>query len=270
MKKILTLVMVLGTASMVYAAQTGGLATTDSVVTVGAKLYSLQEAAAYFNNSFWVRTFSKLNSMVPRNTEHSQKLCDMHQAIMPVTITVTNKSDTPRYLPVNNWVTGFDAAYNTASIAAAYGQPWTGFAVSGLLMLAGAGLMKSSVAYHDEYRNVDHELDRVRVTPAGYRFDEPVDATIGATFLALGGYMAYKLWKAQSTSTTLRTLQPRIVRTVNGKRVETQVAVKTVRDMSFYELPAGSAFETMLFVPRTSTDVKVVVTALKEATLPKA
>lgn len=169
----------------------------------------------------------------------------MHKVVMPVKVLVTNKTHSPVYLPVTGWATGFDYSYNPASLATVYPKQWMQFAVSGTLAAFGALVLGAVIAKAFEHKEFPPLIISLLTAPIA-----------GAG--AYSGYLFSQFWKARSTSNALRALQPRIVRTVNGKRVETQVVVKTVRDMSFYVLPGDSSFEMMLFVPRVN-DFKLKV-----------
>lgn len=214
---------------------------SSPIITTAVTSYSMQESAAYFNNSLVVRVGSWLNKVVSQNWDHQNQLSTMHKVVMPVKVVVTNKTHNTVYLPVTGWATGFDYSYNPASLATVYPKQWTQFAVSGALTAFGALVA---------YATVDQLLRNRRLPLAS-----------DALMIIAGAYAAYSFnqcWKGRTTSNALRALKPRIVRTVEGQPVEFDINLKTVNDVLCYELPGDSVFETMLFVPRVN-DFKLKV-----------
>ena len=261
MKKVIALMMALSTASAAMAIQeiayvenkpVGKVADkkksqavvddSSPIITTAVTAYSMQESAAYFNNSLVVRVGSWLNKVVSQNWDHQKQLSTMHKVVMPVKVVVTNKTHNTVYLPVTGWATGFDYSYNPVSLATVYPKQWTQFAVSGALTAFGAWVIYLAVDQSSSERSLLDAL--ITVLAAGVS--------------ACAAYSFNQFWKGRTTSNALRALKPRIVRTVEGQSVEFDINLKTVNDVLCYELPGDSVFETMLFVPRVN-DFKLKV-----------
>lgn len=159
-KKILMFISILSCASMnaamheVHYAGTEGLpelvpASASSLISYELKPYTVQQAHDYFNNGLWTRSFAWLNRWFSHDWQAQQQLRNLHYAVMPVKVTITNKLTKPVYIPVDRFVTGFDGQYQGSELAKVYpGNYCSPYVVSAALMataLCGAVALEAGI-----------------------------------------------------------------------------------------------------------------------------